>query len=169
MTNDIKMSIDSEHPNATGEHERSDVNVRGIVWFTIVFGLALVAMHFALVGYIGMRQTPTMERQSEAVAVPETFHGPELQASPHADLRHFKAAQQEQLSEYRWIDAKGRIVAIPIDQAIRKLAAEGLNEAEGKIKHSADPSAGGDKGDKKDADGAGDTKTGGTKSEGDKP
>ncbi len=169
MTNEIKNPEHSHDVSAHGDHERTDVNVRGIVWFTVMFALALLVVHFVLVGYIGMERTPTMEQQSQAIAIPETFQGPNLQENPHADLRRFKSGQREQLSEYRWVDAKQRVVAISIDEAIHKLAAEGLNAAEARVKHSADPTESGDKSDKKISDGASDGKTSDGKSPGEKP
>ncbi len=114
------------------DHERSDVNIRGIVWFTLVFAAAVVAVHFALVAYLGDARTPTIEHQSESVAQKETFRGPVFQANPHDDLRRFEVQQKQQLTEYRWVDAKQRVAAVPIEEAIGVLASQGINQAEAK-------------------------------------
>lgn len=122
----------SEGQHGHGEHERSDVNIRGIVWFTIGFTLVLVVVHFLLVAYLGLDRTGRIDHQTERVVRNEKFRGPNLQENPHADLNRFKAAQISELESYRWVDRKQGIVGVPVSEAMNKLAAEGLNAAEAK-------------------------------------
>ncbi len=50
-----------------------------------------------------------------------------IQVAPE-ELGRVRAGQLEQLNSYRWVDQKGGVVAIPIDEAM-KLAAGEMNVA----------------------------------------
>ncbi len=52
--------------------------------------------------------------------------GPRLQVDPEADLKAFRAKEERRLNTYYWVDKKNGIVHIPIDEAMKKLAAEGI-------------------------------------------
>jgi hypothetical protein len=66
-------------------------------------------------------------------AVPEAFKAPvehpfpepELQKNPHADLQDFERDQRATLSGYGWVDRSKGIARIPIEQAMRMIAARG--------------------------------------------
>jgi hypothetical protein len=49
--------------------------------------------------------------------------GPQLQTNPEADLRVFRAGEEARLNKYYWADTSKSIVHIPIEQAMRNLAA----------------------------------------------
>jgi len=53
--------------------------------------------------------------------------GPRLQTDPRGDLRQFRAEEEKRLNTYYWIDQQKGIVHIPIEQAIKKLAATGVS------------------------------------------
>lgn len=73
-------------------------------------------------------------------ALDETAHGRELQESrqvpgtflnpwdstPAADWSHYRAAYQEKLNRYGWVDQRNGIVHIPIDEAKDRLLRQGL-------------------------------------------
>jgi hypothetical protein len=58
-------------------------------------------------------------------AVEHQFPGPTLQKSPQADLKQFEIEQRMALSGYGWIDRPKGLAHIPIDQAMRMIAARG--------------------------------------------
>jgi hypothetical protein len=54
------------------------------------------------------------------------FPAPQLQPNPAADLAAFRKRQLEQLNSAYWIDHDARRVHLPIDQAMRDVAARGI-------------------------------------------
>ena len=51
---------------------------------------------------------------------------PQLQIDAAGDLARFRASENRLLNDYYWVDRSKGIVHIPIDQAMRKLAKEGI-------------------------------------------
>lgn len=52
--------------------------------------------------------------------------GPRLQLAPAADLAALRARQEARLDGYGWVDRDHNIVHIPIGEAMRRLAAQGI-------------------------------------------
>ncbi|MGE5268913.1 MAG: hypothetical protein ACM3JG_04485 [Thiohalocapsa sp.] len=52
--------------------------------------------------------------------------GPQLQINPPQDLANFRADEKWRLNTYYWIDKKNGVVHIPIEDAMRKLAHDGI-------------------------------------------
>ena len=52
---------------------------------------------------------------------------PRLQTDPAEDLARFLVDEDKRLNTYYWIDRKKGIVHIPIEQAMRELAEEGID------------------------------------------
>ena len=48
-------------------------------------------------------------------------------ATPYVELESVEAEQRGKLEGYRWVDQSEGIVAIPIEQAMKQVAAEGGN------------------------------------------
>src|SRR5207237_1340740 len=61
--------------------------------------------------------------RSPAVVPPE----PRLQLDPKADLARLRAAEQQALDGYYWIDRERGIVHIPIEAAMKQVVARGLD------------------------------------------
>jgi hypothetical protein len=53
---------------------------------------------------------------------------PQLQIDPAADLAAHRAAEQHELTSYGWVDRQQRVVRIPIDRAMREVAASGIKD-----------------------------------------
>lgn len=51
---------------------------------------------------------------------------PRLQTNPAQDLTNFTAKEDKRLNTYYWIDKQKGIVHIPIEQAMQKLARDGI-------------------------------------------
>ncbi len=54
------------------------------------------------------------------------FPSPELQVGPREDMARFRAGQLRWLNATGWVDKADGIAHIPIDEAMRQVAAEGI-------------------------------------------
>jgi hypothetical protein len=62
----------------------------------------------------------------QAVFVPPTpFPKPRLQTSDTSDLARLETKQRSALESYAWIDREKGIVAIPIEEAMKRIVARG--------------------------------------------
>lgn len=52
--------------------------------------------------------------------------GPRLQTDPEGDLRRFRAEEDKRLNGYYWIDKQKGVAHIPIEQAMQKVARDGI-------------------------------------------
>jgi hypothetical protein len=140
------MSTNNE-PQVSGEnvrnpevhYERRDLSARVVFGFFIALAIAGVIMHIALWGvfkYLGRQEYrghPTqpnpIETSSEQIPGGDpavTFPAPRLQPDPVADLNKFRAAEENILNSYGWVDQKAGTVHIPIEKAIDIVAQQGL-------------------------------------------
>lgn len=51
---------------------------------------------------------------------------PRLQIDPARDLAEFRVKENRELNSYYWVDKQKGVVHIPIEQAMKKLAAQGI-------------------------------------------
>ena len=112
----------AEPPNLPrARHEPSEVTIRfGVFWFG---GIAL-----ALGAVIGIAMTlfaSTRTQRTISMPVPQ-FPAPTLQSSPRAEMAAFLRAELARLNSVGWVDRDRGIVHIPIADAMRKVAAEGI-------------------------------------------
>jgi hypothetical protein len=70
---------------------------------------------------------------------PTTFPAPRLQGDPVAEYNRLRAQQLAKLGSYAWVDRDAGIVQVPIERAIRLLAARG-NDAYGPLEPPPPPS-----------------------------
>jgi hypothetical protein len=134
---------DIRNPDIT--HEVSDVNTRGILWFVLFLaGLILIAL-LLLRGMYNVFESwavkeegekPVMARTSEERLPPE----PRLQAAPgykvegqnlelkepQAEWKVVRRKWDEELNSYGVVDPDQKIGRIPIDDAIKQVAREGI-------------------------------------------
>jgi hypothetical protein len=101
--------------------EPSDVTIRfGLLWF------GGIAIALGIVIGIAMVLFPaTPAQQAITMPVPQ-FPVPTLQSSPRAEMAAFLRTELARLNGFGWIDHDRGIVHIPIADAMRKLAAEGI-------------------------------------------
>ena len=123
-------------------YEKSDVTIRGIVWFTVILTLATVGvmalMVWTLAGLEGRSaradaaSTPTTRLQE---ARPEHPPGPVLQGAPGSnfelrdplvEMEEWDRQMNEQLATSGWVDRNEGIVHIPIERAKELLLERGL-------------------------------------------
>jgi hypothetical protein len=108
-------------------HEPADVNV----WAVGRFGIALVflcilslGLLFGLFKYFQSTVGGTLpDINVDARRLPPQ---PQLQRSPIQDLNQMRAAEDQLLNSYGWVDQSKGIVRVPINEAIDMLAKRGL-------------------------------------------
>jgi hypothetical protein len=107
-----------DNPDTAFEASDWPLPVVGIVFLVMV--VVLVVAAFVLVAAFPGAVSDVSRRQT--VLPPQ----PRLQVDPAADLARFRAEEEKRLDTYYWVDKKSGIVHIPIDQAMKQLAAKGI-------------------------------------------
>src|SRR5579875_620634 len=109
----------SESANPAG-YERSDVPPSLLLALALGFALT-VAIVMAVLGVAYPRSLNGVFKGPIQALPP----APRLQIAPRRDLVAYDTAERRQLETYGWSDrAQGR-VRVPVDQAMRQVAAEG--------------------------------------------
>jgi hypothetical protein len=115
-------------------HEESDLDLDGIIKFVIhliVLVTASAAIVYGMYRYFSGQEyeqekseTPStlLKREQRASGeVQDIFPEPRLQTLPVIDLKAYRAAEQQKLEGYNWLDKEKGIVSIPIEEAKKKL------------------------------------------------
>ena len=106
-------------PNA--RHEHSDIGA-GFIWVATVMMLGLLLACALLVLWL-------YPASLSDTALPQPlplYPAPRLQADPAAAMRTFHAQQMQQLDGTGWIDRQRAVLHIPIADAMRIVAHEGI-------------------------------------------
>jgi hypothetical protein len=118
---------DLSRPEERFEHR--DVNV----WSVYKFGIGLaflcilsVGLLYGLYRYFVSREGGPMARDQVNVDARRLPPMPRLQSAPISDLKDMRAAEEQILNGYGWVDQANGVVRIPIDRAIDLLAQRGL-------------------------------------------
>ena len=124
--------MDENKPQTPGTgHEETDINVWAVGKFAVALMLVGVAALFLLFGlfrYLLSREGgPPAGRSQVAASEPaKAFPQPQLQETEVLDLKAIRAAEDQVLNSYAWIDPEMNVVRIPIDRAMDLLAERGL-------------------------------------------
>jgi hypothetical protein len=128
-------------------YEKSDVSIKGVVWFTGVLALACAGIMVLIVYLMGRYEL--REARVDAASLPATRvpgaapqrpAGPVLQGAPGSayELQHPMVEMQawdrqmdERLSSSGWVDRNAGVVRIPIAEAKRLVLERGLPVREG--------------------------------------
>jgi hypothetical protein len=115
-------------------HEESDLNLGGIIKFVIhliVLVTASAGIVYGMYRYFSGQEyeqekseTPStlLKREQRASGeVQDIFPEPRLQTLPVIDLKSYRAAEQQKLEKYNWLDKENGLVSIPIEEAKKKL------------------------------------------------
>jgi hypothetical protein len=86
----------------------------GILVFLVIAPLILMWVYSSSVSDVSRRLT---------VRPPS----PELQVDPAQDLANFRSKEDKSLNTYYWVDKQQGLVHIPIEQAMKKLAKDGID------------------------------------------
>src|SRR5215210_5368591 len=110
-------------------HEHRDVNV----WAVYKFGIALAALCVLAVGLLYGLYTYLLSREGGPLAHDQVNVDarslppmPRLQPAPIADMKDMRAAEDQILQGYGWVDQKQGVTRIPIDRATDLLAQRGI-------------------------------------------
>ena len=112
------MSDQVRNP-ATG-YERTDVPLRLVGWLAAGLGTAIVLTPLLVAALF-----PAARRDAPPgpTALPPV---PRLQARPAADLAAHRSAEERTLATYGWVDRASGAVRIPIEEAMKRVAREGI-------------------------------------------
>jgi len=148
-------STDSQTDGAGVGHEVSALRIGPVVWFMIGLGVATVIVFLLMAGLFdafanragksedrpsplaGERQklppeprlqlAPTTAEQLEDKLPPNI-----KEDNPLQEMKRFRAAEEEKLNSYGWVDQKSGVARIPIDEAKRLLLQRGIPNRESK-------------------------------------
>ena len=101
-------------------HEPNDLGGKFFGW---MFAAILVSL--ALCVLLTWLIYPGRHLDKVVGTMPHT-HGPQLQASPRHDMQMFYAEEMRKLHGVYWIDRKKGVVHLPIEDAMRKVAHDGI-------------------------------------------
>ena len=109
----------ARNPGTTYEH--SDWHVPAIA---IVMAMLLVLVAIAVLALrLGFDTAISDVKRSLTVAMPQ----PALQTAPQQDLAALRAREERELNTYYWVEREKGIVNIPISDAMKQLAAKGID------------------------------------------
>lgn len=108
-----------QEENPTTAFEPSDWSLRPVALIYLGIPVLLVISCFVLVAAYPTA-LPDVDRTLHI-----TPPGPRLETDAEGDLQKFRADEKRRLNTYYWIDKQKGVVHIPIEQAMKKLAASG--------------------------------------------
>lgn len=111
------------------DHERTDAHVKPLVIFLVAMVLTLVFSFIFTVGlydFFALRAEGLDRVPSPVKVADELPEGPRLQVVPGLDLREMRAAEEDRLNGYGWVDEGGRVVHIPIEEAMDVVVERGF-------------------------------------------
>lgn len=106
--------------NPETSYEREDVRLMIIGVLAIVTFAFLVLIPLILRG--AYPETLAGVNRKQMVVPPS----PLLQTDPPSELKAFRAEEEARLNSYGWVDRQKGVVHIPIEQAMKELAAKGI-------------------------------------------
>jgi hypothetical protein len=124
---------DKELQHAKGGHEEKDVNFIAITKFGIGLTLVIVAAVFLLLGLFHYFMGSDEKSYGAGAPLPPAAvtpmkepPQPRLQQSPPLELRRIRAAEEQVLHHYTWVDKEKGVVGIPVERAMDKLIERGM-------------------------------------------
>ena len=121
---------DAEMHNEAVAHEATDINIRALVSFAI--GLAVVVIVSAVLMALLWRgfesQAAGRDPQISPIAAPagQKPAGPQLLTDEPGNLRKIRAEEAQKLDSYGWVDEKGGVAHVPIEDAKKLLVQHGV-------------------------------------------
>ena len=108
-----------DNPDSAYEREDLSLVVIGIAAIVIFAGVLLIPL---ILRTFYPRTIEDVER-AQTVVPP----APDLQTDEPQDLRAFRAAEEQRLNSYGWIDRGKGVVHVPIRQAMKDAVARGID------------------------------------------
>ena len=139
-----KHTYSGDVVNVETHHEESDVNVRALIWFMVIFIVFAAVTHVGLyllyrvyrniergaaanapISSVAMPQgadvPPTPRLQPFPNRMPNNDVVPPTRSTPVVDMADMRESENQRLATYGWVDKQHGVVHIPIEQA-KKLA-----------------------------------------------
>jgi hypothetical protein len=107
------------NPGTTYEHSDWHIGIVGLAFCGIL--VLLVIAPLVMIGAFP-RSVADVSRALR-VELPQ----PRLQTNPPEDLAQFRADEETKLHTYYWVDKQQGLVHIPIEEAMKKLARDGID------------------------------------------
>src|SRR5271169_2295029 len=135
------MSEDIKHGHAEEGFEHQDLTAQAVFGFLISLIVGGVLVYFVVWGLYALmdaRQRSRQPQQSPLVKQVETdtrivspdeitkFPQPRLERNERVEIKDFRLKEEQTLNSYGWVDEKGGVVRIPIEQAMQLVAQRGL-------------------------------------------
>ena len=125
---------DDDFVNVETHHERSDVNVRALLWTVVIFAVFAVLTHLLLWGMFkqfarharrDVRPPMTAIARPAGADVPQeprlqpfpTAERPPNRGTAQTDMEDMRRSEDEQLHSVGWVNRQKGIVRLPIDMA----------------------------------------------------
>jgi hypothetical protein len=112
---------DTEKLIPTARHEHTDIR-EGFVWAGAALMLGLLVVCALVTRWL---YPQSLSDTTLTPPLPQ-YPAPRLQADPAADMRAFHAFEMRQLDSTGWVDEAHGVVHIPIANAMRIVAHEGI-------------------------------------------
>ena len=116
------------------DHERVDVNIRGLSLFVVALIIGAVIIHAVIWALLKGLQTAAGHHEPYERAASRTSANtryPVLQVAPARDMQAFRFREEAALNSYGWVDPTSGVVRIPIDRAMELLVERGLPQTAG--------------------------------------
>jgi hypothetical protein len=123
------MSEHAPAADSTRDHRDREVQVRGILLFTVILFAVVVLVFVAVL--VDFRILSAIEDRQDcppsALATQRQLPpAPRLQTAPQGDLLQLRAYEAALLGRYELLDETGGVVRVPIERAMELIAARGL-------------------------------------------
>ena len=96
------------------------------IYFAVFIGISHVLMLILIYVLPGKVHGPTTPLSPMAIDATPPIMGPQLEILPSANWDAMHESQTKLLGQYGWVNPQAGIVRIPIDEAIKRVAAGGL-------------------------------------------
>jgi hypothetical protein len=117
-------------PDLENGHESTEIGLRAIVIFAVVLvGIsagAMILLAGLMRGFSADEKRDGTSSAEVATDRPGDFPGPRLQHHTSDDMREFRAREDAALKSYGWADRKAGIAQIPLEEAMKIVARDGL-------------------------------------------
>ena len=118
------------HFGAHGDHEKRDINPRGVVIFAV--GLAILCVLSGAAALAVFRYLDNRLVQAETPVSPVNLPAGQLPPEPRlltdepSNLATYRQEQDDRLLTYGWVDKQSGVVRIPIERAKELILQRGL-------------------------------------------
>jgi hypothetical protein len=115
--------LEVERRIPVARHERTDIG-EGFIWATAALVLGVLILCACLVLWLYPES-----RLDRSLHLPlPRYPAPRLQVNPASDMQHFHSEEMLRLNSSGWVDQAHGVLHIPISDAMREIAQEGIPE-----------------------------------------